>query len=205
MGEYFRQRAIKYFDAIYVVPIFQVLYILTSTIMGAIFFGEFKVLTHYQIMIFISGIFITVTGVAVLAFEIGAAYKTMIKKINRTVSESFSFSKNSPKKQDIDALHDSINIRYKFPAFYGASYSIANAMSSDLKIVIDDALFSPINKENNLQDIEEEDEVVTGVNTKLQKEYSQISDSKTTEELDSLKEEISHSNVTSNCSESTRA
>merc|ERR1719410_1971966 len=51
--EYFRQKAIKYFDATYVVPIFQVLYILGSTTMGGIFFGEFKELRTFELIVFV--------------------------------------------------------------------------------------------------------------------------------------------------------
>mmetsp|Transcript_45029 Transcript_45029/g.71968 ORF Transcript_45029/g.71968 Transcript_45029/m.71968 type:complete len:461 (+) Transcript_45029:35-1417(+) len=80
--EYFRQRAIKFFDASYVVPIFQVLLILGAACMGAIFFGEFASLSQLEIILFVSAIFITVLGVAVLAFHIGSAYKKLMKKLD---------------------------------------------------------------------------------------------------------------------------
>merc|ERR1712083_645208 len=73
--EIFRQKAIKFFDASYVVPIFQVMLILGAALMGAIFFGEFASLTVAELILFILAIFITVFGVAVLAFEVGTLYK----------------------------------------------------------------------------------------------------------------------------------
>eukprot|EP01084_Bolivina_argentea_P299713 516646_1 len=77
--EFFRQRAIKYFDASYVVPIFQVLLILGAATMGAIFFDEFKNLSLKDLILFCIAIFITLIGVAILAFGLGSIYSKMKK------------------------------------------------------------------------------------------------------------------------------
>eukprot|EP01084_Bolivina_argentea_P306483 529618_1 len=80
--EYFRQTAIKFFDASYVVPIFQVQLILGASMMGAIFFGEFASLSNLELSLFVIAIVITVFGVAVLAFNLGAVYKKMLTVLN---------------------------------------------------------------------------------------------------------------------------
>eukprot|EP01084_Bolivina_argentea_P299714 516650_1 len=143
--EYFRQRAIKFFDATYVVPIFQVLLILGSSTMGAIFFDEFAALSDIQLTLFISAIGITVTGVGVLAFELGTVYKKMLKQINKRMPETFQFSK----KENSLSVRSRARLSFTkkrpakpklvFPAFYGVTSAIDHYhMTSKLRIVIDD-------------------------------------------------------------------
>ena len=69
--EFFRQRALAYFGALFVVPIYQVLLIVGSAMMGAVFFNEFAGLRAYELVLFIIAIMITMTRVGVMAFNLG--------------------------------------------------------------------------------------------------------------------------------------
>ena len=69
--EFFRQRALAYFGAMLVVPIYQVLLIVGSAMMGAMFFNEFAGLEAYELALFIVAILITMSGVAIMAFDVG--------------------------------------------------------------------------------------------------------------------------------------
>merc|ERR1719361_3273513 len=50
--EIFRQRALHYFDANYVIPLYQVLFVLGSIIMGGVFSQEFSNLKDTDLIVF---------------------------------------------------------------------------------------------------------------------------------------------------------
>eukprot|EP01083_Nonionella_stella_P280966 956008_1 len=79
--EFFRQRALAYFGALFVVPIYQVLLIVGSAMMGAVFFNEFAGLEAYELVLFILAIIITMIGVATMAFNVGKAFQKVEKGI----------------------------------------------------------------------------------------------------------------------------
>ncbi|EQC40964.1 hypothetical protein SDRG_02027 [Saprolegnia diclina VS20] len=58
---------LKYFDALYIVPVFQCFFITFSVLGGAIYFQEFKDYTVTQYICFPLGVFITIYGVWVLS------------------------------------------------------------------------------------------------------------------------------------------
>eukprot|EP01084_Bolivina_argentea_P021900 40702_1 len=91
--ENFRQKALVYFDARYVVPIYQVLLILGSALMGAIFFNEFAGMSILQLVAFGIAIFITLLGVAILAYDVGSAYKKIMKKLDDKTPKAIHFTK----------------------------------------------------------------------------------------------------------------
>lgn len=59
--------ALKYFDAMYVVPVFMCFWMGGSTLAGGIFFNEFRDFTLLQGIIFPCGLLLTIAGVAVLS------------------------------------------------------------------------------------------------------------------------------------------
>jgi hypothetical protein len=59
--------SLKYFDALYVVPVFQCFWITGSTVGGAIFYQELKTFDLMQSILFPLGIVITLSGVYVLS------------------------------------------------------------------------------------------------------------------------------------------
>ena len=59
--------SLKYFDALYVVPVFQCFWISGSTVGGAIFYGEYKSFSTLQFVLFPLGVIITLTGVFILS------------------------------------------------------------------------------------------------------------------------------------------
>eukprot|EP01084_Bolivina_argentea_P252087 423053_1 len=128
--EYFRQRALVYFDAIFVVPIYQVLLILGSAMMGAIFFNEFALLSAIQLALFSISICITLLGVAILAYDVGAIYKKMIKVIDEKTPKSIHLSKKkkplSVRSIAQQTFHRTHRQRHLiFPVFHGAGNYIS--------------------------------------------------------------------------------
>merc|ERR1719192_331661 len=79
--EIFRQKALLYFDASFVVPLFQVSLILGSTVMGAVYFEEFQTLSTLYLVLFALSIGIVLQGVAILAFNVGSYYKQMLNNV----------------------------------------------------------------------------------------------------------------------------
>ena len=74
---HFLAKALQYFDAMYVVPVFTCFFISVSTIAGAAYFQEFATFSFKQIMLFVIGILITLSGVYVLSA------RKMLKKSQR--------------------------------------------------------------------------------------------------------------------------
>jgi len=65
--EYWKQRALGLFGALYVVPIFQVMLIVGGILVGAVYFEEFAQLDDTQIILFCLSICLCLIGVGVLA------------------------------------------------------------------------------------------------------------------------------------------
>ena len=61
--EYWKQKALANFGALYVVPIFQVVVIVGGITFGAIYFEELETMNPANIFFFIIAILITLTGV----------------------------------------------------------------------------------------------------------------------------------------------
>eukprot|EP01084_Bolivina_argentea_P219527 372309_1 len=79
--EFFRQRGLAYFGALFVVPIYQVLLILGASLMGAIYFNEFASLKLYELILFCVAIILTLIGVAILAFTVSTYLENFAKYI----------------------------------------------------------------------------------------------------------------------------
>jgi len=86
--EFFRQRGLAYFHAVYVVPINQVVLIVMGTILGGLYFEEFDSMPALDAGMFIFAIFMTVVGVFVLAFNSGNVSEKTEAKINHTITLS---------------------------------------------------------------------------------------------------------------------
>ena len=67
------------------VPIYQVLLIVGSAMMGAVFFNEFAGLKAYELALFIIAILITMIGVGSMAFNVGKHFQ----KVDRAVKVAF--------------------------------------------------------------------------------------------------------------------
>merc|ERR1712048_333303 len=65
--EYFRQRALKYFDAIIVIPVYQVFLLIGSILMGAMYFGEFKSVPLNELGLFVLSIMVILVGIVMMA------------------------------------------------------------------------------------------------------------------------------------------
>lgn len=69
--EYFRQRALKYFDAVIVIPIYQVFLLVGSILMGAMFYDEFDDMATSNIGMFALSIMIILVGIVMMALNFG--------------------------------------------------------------------------------------------------------------------------------------
>lgn len=173
--EFFRQKAIKYFDASYVVPIFQVLLILGAAFMGAIFFGEFESLSIMELTLFIIAIIITVIGVAVLAFHVGILYKSMLKQISKQMEKiSPAASKTFGKEKELSLRSKAIlNFKSKrrmgqthliFPAFHGPLAAVKHA--HDYRDFVSRSVLPKINDNNeSVQDDDEYAQIKANIQT----------------------------------------
>lgn len=78
--EYFKQRALKYFGALLVIPIYQVLLVIGSILMGAMYFDEFKDMEGSEIALFALAIFIILLGIGLMALNFGSDKKKILSK-----------------------------------------------------------------------------------------------------------------------------
>merc|ERR1719323_1753185 len=65
--EYWKQRALGTFGALYVVPIFQVILVVGGIMVGAVYFDEFAQLSSSDLAAFLVSISFCLVGVGVLA------------------------------------------------------------------------------------------------------------------------------------------
>ena len=86
--EFFRQRGLSYFHAVYVVPINQVVLIVMGTILGGLYFSEFDDMPLLDGAMFCVSILMTVIGVFILAFNSGNLSEKTDAKINHTITLS---------------------------------------------------------------------------------------------------------------------
>eukprot|EP01084_Bolivina_argentea_P256650 432171_1 len=75
--EYWRQKALAAFGALITVPMYQVLYVIGASVLGAVYFDEFISVLLYELALFIVAIIITLIGVIILAFDVD--YKRVIR------------------------------------------------------------------------------------------------------------------------------
>ena len=78
---HFLAKALNWFDALYVVPVFQCFFITISTLGGAAYFKEFSSFDTSQAIAFPSGIFLTLFGVYLLSS------REMSQEIQRNISQ----------------------------------------------------------------------------------------------------------------------
>jgi len=65
--EYWRQKALNVFSAMYCVPLMQVSLVIFSVMSGGIFFSEFKTMSAWRVVIFAVGVGIICVGVGILS------------------------------------------------------------------------------------------------------------------------------------------
>jgi len=86
--EFFRQRGLSYFHAVYVVPINQVVLIVMGTVLGGLYFREFNSMRSVDAGMFVLAILMTVIGVFILAFNSGNVSEKTEAIINHTITLS---------------------------------------------------------------------------------------------------------------------
>jgi len=65
--EYWKQKALSQFGALYVVPIFQVILVVGGVVVGAVYFDEFAQLNRFELAMFIVSITFCLIGVGILS------------------------------------------------------------------------------------------------------------------------------------------
>lgn len=129
--EMFRQKGLRAFGAIYVIPIYQVLVITMGTTMGAIYFKEMKNMKILNVILFLVSVFVTCLGVIILALS---------KKIDRCIKKSNLFNKNRDRNRKINKTneymlasndHDSDSDFNNNNLYKQSSHSIENGTTCD--------------------------------------------------------------------------
>eukprot|EP01006_Ploeotia_vitrea_P033595 TRINITY_DN65592_c7_g1_i1.p1 TRINITY_DN65592_c7_g1~~TRINITY_DN65592_c7_g1_i1.p1 ORF type:complete len:655 (-),score=322.37 TRINITY_DN65592_c7_g1_i1:80-1876(-) len=64
---HFLAQGLKYFDALYIVPVFQCFFVMMGALSGGLYFGEFSRFSKLQAIFFPIGVFITICGVWLLS------------------------------------------------------------------------------------------------------------------------------------------
>merc|ERR1712241_204414 len=82
--EYFRQKALSLFGAIYVVPLFEVLCITLTSIIGMVYFEEYIGWKALNVGIYVLGILVVITGVLVLSLDVGALWTELYDDVIKT-------------------------------------------------------------------------------------------------------------------------
>eukprot|EP01084_Bolivina_argentea_P295708 509190_1 len=78
--EYFRQKALSHFGALLVVPIFTVVSIILSAVLGMIFFEEYDGFGLFNAGLFMLGVLITIGGVLILSFDMSEIWTNLYGK-----------------------------------------------------------------------------------------------------------------------------
>lgn len=82
--EYFRQSALSLFGAIYVVPLFSVLDIILTSVLGMIYFEEYVGFAALDAALFSVGILVVIAGVLVLSLDIGKIWDDLYDEVLKT-------------------------------------------------------------------------------------------------------------------------
>eukprot|EP00494_Astrolonche_serrata_P027913 UN28178 len=69
--EYWKQKALGLFGALYVVPIYQVIVIIGGILLGAVYFEELEGLSDSDLLLFMVAVGLTIIGVGLLAYSTG--------------------------------------------------------------------------------------------------------------------------------------
>ena len=106
--EFFRQRGLSFFHAVYVVPINQCMLIVLGTVMGGLYFREFERMGVRDGALFCLAILLTVMGVFILAFNSGnVSEKSEMEILSNKleVERSLSIHPALPKLPRLASLH----------------------------------------------------------------------------------------------------
>merc|ERR1711973_54394 len=95
--EYFRQKALSLFGAIYVVPLFEGICITLTSIIGMVYFEEYVGWKALNVGLYIFGILVVIAGVLVLSLDVGKIWNELYGDMVKT------------------AFIDPDEIDYKFP------------------------------------------------------------------------------------------
>lgn len=83
--EYWKQKALSLFGALFVVPIYQVLVIVGGILFGAIYFEELNRMSRLYLVVFFMAIVMTLIGVAILASKTEYKINRLAKIVRRKV------------------------------------------------------------------------------------------------------------------------
>eukprot|EP01084_Bolivina_argentea_P026890 49999_1 len=83
--EYWKQKALAKFDAMYVIPIYQVELIIGGILFGAIYFDELSILNQERLALFLTAIVINLIGVSILGIQSFRCLCCKKKKNNKEI------------------------------------------------------------------------------------------------------------------------
>ena len=87
--EYFRQKALSLFGAIYVVPLFEVLCITMTSVIGMVYFEEYVGWETVDVALYILGILVVIAGVLVLSLDVGKIWDDLYEDAVNPIKTAF--------------------------------------------------------------------------------------------------------------------
>ena len=87
--EYFRQKALSLFGAIYVVPLFSVLCITLTSILGMVYFEEYIGFEAVNVALYTVGIVTVISGVLVLSLDVGKIWDELYEDAVNPIKTAF--------------------------------------------------------------------------------------------------------------------
>lgn len=131
--EFFRQRGLSFFHAVYVVPINQCVLIVLGTVMGGLYFREFEKMSALDGSLFCVAIVMTVMGVFILAFNSG----NVSEKSELEIQETLSVGIEMDTERSV-SLHPSLPRLPHLPTVHILKASPAMPLTRSLKADIPD-------------------------------------------------------------------
>ena len=127
-----QQRGLSYFPSVYIIPINQVSLIIMGTILGGVYFGEFRDFEAVDAVMFMFGILLTSFGVIVLAA--GHVVEIQIPLIGSIMSSGKSSNECHINRRDLMSKHcDYLSVERK--ASDASNPSCVAADNNNLTIV----------------------------------------------------------------------
>jgi len=143
--EYWKQRSLGLFGALYVVPIFQVMLIVGGILVGAVYFEEFSGLGTTQVVCFVISICLCLVGVAVLAASSAVQEEQLFDRMRSKMASHARFLQTieilkdyiQDKLQDLDEDFETQRHRRetRLEAFTSTNAS-TTGVSSDGKLMV---------------------------------------------------------------------
>jgi len=143
--EWFKQKALAHFGALYVVPIWQVLVILGGILIGGIFFREFGSLSDINLIMFTTACILTAVGVVILAHGTGKRQDDEIVNIHVAAMGFNEFLRTTGKKSKGKFRTIAPNVKGRAAQQYRKHWSMFNPTCANDPMRLQLIMSGPVN------------------------------------------------------------